>query len=1013
MHYLDKQEAKVNIMYKLVDAGWQVFGYKRDESDSMTDYYSPASWSGVAAKNGYVLLVDVCKYNLSDSGREVRKYEYNKQTYVANSRIEKLTAMMNDEASTDNEKASCATLIEKEIEKANVEPSYTVIETYPTFAFANPKGASWHIEKDGQIIAKGNGVYATNTYDWENKEKSGTQQKEEKVNSLIKRIEKALSDCDALKPEIVKVPVKTIQVVEKEIAEVTESDIKEGFTIMMKVAYTNGKHKGSKYSYVREGVLSKLGKNNKPSKSFDKMWSPSTTRINEMLNKGHIAVIEFVEVIEYVEKTVFKKTARKQSVSGAPAIETTEVSVSDANNAVVKDVEVTKNEEKQGIEIRFSTKPDSNIIEQLKANGFRWSKRGFWYAKQSDRTIRFADSLQADDDMKDKSESVNITNSSMNDVNIDDLHLYTVSDELQSRLHSSSLFQVDYKNDSFNTFNEIQNTALNVLTQTDNEHIQYQIKKYLQSFKQRYYTQYIKILNHRANNPSWAVTGRGGMNISRYNKMQDRYGNMLNQFSEMKKEFDNRMVNFTSTIGRLERESIQREVDGISNIPDFEVCRKEITVSGYTETTRVYVYQDYMIAKSWGMYRVFKKGREIKTTLKTTSRLDEAKRYVVYLISKEPVNKEASYNNKDDERRISSKDEQKKPLSNQTIISKIDKQIDSLQKKIDGLSGDYLANTYKRQREAESREEKKDTLKVEVQILEHIKAKAEREELSQFDTSLLVSTFREDMRNRRKMKYEYDREVKYPEINPSFEGNNWYNLEVPKMQKRLNKAAIYNTDQYNDAVEKYNELIKQLEKPANPIEQQIKKLEREVKFSKIAGYFPTPKTIVERMIDLADLRDGESVLEPSAGHGAILDTVNEYAKTKGLQLNLSGLERNITLRQILGLKEYNIVGNDFEEYNPIELYDKVIMNPPFEKNQDVTHVMKAYDCLKAGGRIVAIMSPHCTFANDSKSTYFREWLSDKGYYEKLPEGSFKESGTGVNTIMVVIDRSDEFSSVTV
>lgn len=181
MHYLDKQEAKVNIMYKLVDAGWRVFGYKQDESDSMVDYYSPASWSGVATKNGYVLLVDVCKYNLSDSGREVRKYDYNKQSYVANSRIEKLKAMMIDAASTENEKASCAVLIEKEMEKANVEPSYTVIETYPTFVFANPKGASWHIEKDGQIIAKGNGVYATNTYDWENKEKSATQQKKRKL----------------------------------------------------------------------------------------------------------------------------------------------------------------------------------------------------------------------------------------------------------------------------------------------------------------------------------------------------------------------------------------------------------------------------------------------------------------------------------------------------------------------------------------------------------------------------------------------------------------------------------------------------------------------------------------------------------------------------------------------------------------------------------------------------------------------------------------------------------------
>ncbi|PYY28328.1 hypothetical protein [Paenibacillus illinoisensis] len=408
MHYLDKQEAKVNIMYKLVDAGWKVFGYKQDESDSMVDYYSPASWSGVATKNGYVLLVDVCKYNLSDSGREVRKYNYNKQSYVANSRIEKLKAMMNDAASTENEKASCATLIEKEMEKANVEPSYTVIETYPTFAFANPKGASWHIEKDGQIIAKGNGVYATNTYDWENKEKSATQQKEEKVLSLITRIEKALTDADALQPEIVKVPVKTTQAVEKSVSEVTESDIKEGLTFVMKVGYTRGASKGNRYTlthidqqFNKYHTFAKLGKNNKPSKSMDKSWSLSVDRINVLLSKGHIAIIEFVEVTEYVEKTVYKKTARKQTVSDVPAINTSEnnnfneVEKEEQQENGAESVTVSLNEEKNGVEISFSRKPEVSVIEGLKENGFKWSRfnGGKWWAKQTPETIAYAESF--------------------------------------------------------------------------------------------------------------------------------------------------------------------------------------------------------------------------------------------------------------------------------------------------------------------------------------------------------------------------------------------------------------------------------------------------------------------------------------------------------------------------------------------------------------------------------------------------------------------------------------------
>lgn len=55
---------------------------------------------------------------------------------------------------------------------------------------------------------------------------------------------------------------------------------------------------------------------------------------------------------------------------------------------------VTLNNEKNGIEIRFEGKPAAEIIESLKANGFRWSnKQKMWYAKQNDKTIVFANSI--------------------------------------------------------------------------------------------------------------------------------------------------------------------------------------------------------------------------------------------------------------------------------------------------------------------------------------------------------------------------------------------------------------------------------------------------------------------------------------------------------------------------------------------------------------------------------------------------------------------------------------------
>ena len=51
MHYVYKREAKANIAEALMGKGWTVYGYHEDQSDSMTDYYSPACWlDGIAEK---------------------------------------------------------------------------------------------------------------------------------------------------------------------------------------------------------------------------------------------------------------------------------------------------------------------------------------------------------------------------------------------------------------------------------------------------------------------------------------------------------------------------------------------------------------------------------------------------------------------------------------------------------------------------------------------------------------------------------------------------------------------------------------------------------------------------------------------------------------------------------------------------------------------------------------------------------------------------------------------------
>lgn len=55
---------------------------------------------------------------------------------------------------------------------------------------------------------------------------------------------------------------------------------------------------------------------------------------------------------------------------------------------------ITLNTEKNGIELRFDTKPNTDVITAIKEAGFRWSgKQRMWYAKQNDETVALANQI--------------------------------------------------------------------------------------------------------------------------------------------------------------------------------------------------------------------------------------------------------------------------------------------------------------------------------------------------------------------------------------------------------------------------------------------------------------------------------------------------------------------------------------------------------------------------------------------------------------------------------------------
>lgn len=187
------------------------------------------------------------------------------------------------------------------------------------------------------------------------------------------------------------------------------------------------------------------------------------------------------------------------------------------------------------------------------------------------------------------------------------------------------------------------------------------------------------------------------------------------------------------------------------------------------------------------------------------------------------------------------------------------------------------------------------------------------------------------------------------------------------------------------------------EKPIGEYIQKVLDGEK-INFNKQFQFFETPELVVEKIVDMAGVKSNFEgrILEPSAGRGAIIkgilavsDCVVDVCET---------MPENI---EILKTMNVNIVGEDYLNYTPSEKYDVIIANPPFTKNQDITHLQKMYGDLKSSGVIVCITSTHWKDSNNKVEKLFRKWLATKRHsVQELPANTFEK--TAVKTLIVKI-----------
>lgn len=114
-------------------------------------------------------------------------------------------------------------------------------------------------------------------------------------------------------------------------------------------------------------------------------------------------------------------------------------------------------------------------------------------------------------------------------------------------------------------------------------------------------------------------------------------------------------------------------------------------------------------------------------------------------------------------------------------------------------------------------------------------------------------------------------------------------------------------------------------------------------------YYPTPRGLAARVLELASIGDTDTCLEPSAGTGALADLL---PKERTTCIEVSPLHASV-----LTQKGHTVREDDFLTFaeNHKGKFDRIVMNPPFSQGRWKAHVEAAAGLLSPGGKLAAVI----------------------------------------------------------
>lgn len=147
-------------------------------------------------------------------------------------------------------------------------------------------------------------------------------------------------------------------------------------------------------------------------------------------------------------------------------------------------------------------------------------------------------------------------------------------------------------------------------------------------------------------------------------------------------------------------------------------------------------------------------------------------------------------------------------------------------------------------------------------------------------------------------------------------------------------------------------------------------------------FYPTPKALAARVVELAEIGETHSCLEPSAGTGGLADFM---PKDRTLCVEVSSLHCTV-----LEAKGFNVFEADCLTLDSRPPFDRIVMNPPFDQGRWLAHLEHAAGLLQTGGRLVAIL-PSSAKTRDPLPGFRKEW-----------HGPFENQFPGASVSVVVL-----------